>query len=152
MTIVSYHEEIRSALFLSSVTLGTFIFTMKTFIIQTMKKEVYDNDRYQKKKKNIDEIGFTNSNYEPLKRLTWLLKWSIWLSLLSALSQITIGFSENTILSVICLILAASAWAIVGISVYFVSDNLSKMITNAEEELEEKNQKEAKEKNSETDK
>lgn len=145
MTIVSYHEEIRSALFLSSVTLGTFIFTMKTFIIQTMKKEVYDNDRYQKKKKNIDEIGFTNSNYEPLKRLTWLLKWSIWLSLLSALSQITIGFSEQTILALICLTLAASAWAIVGVAVYFVSDNLSKMIINAEEELEEKIQKEAKE-------
>ena len=56
MDIVKYHEEFRTVLFLSSLTLGTFLFTMKAFIIQTIKKEIYDHKKYHERVLNKAQL------------------------------------------------------------------------------------------------
>ena len=150
MTIVDYHEEVRTALFLSSVTLGTFIFTMKSFIIQTMKKEVYDNELYIKEKLPLKDLGEIKGVYEQLQFLASLLKWAIWLSFLSALMHITIGFFGETWSSIACILATAISWIIVAISIYFVSENLRLMIQYSERKVE-ANEKKDTHKNSECD-
>lgn len=136
MNIVEYHTEIRTALFLSSVTLGTFIFTMKSFIIQTMKKEVYDNESYIQEKLPLKETGDINGIYDQLKLLAGLLKWAIWLSFASAAMHITIGFIGSKWSSSICIIATILSWIVVATSVYFVSENLKLMINYSEEKVE----------------
>lgn len=46
--IVQYHTDIRTSLFVSGVTIGSFLFTMKSTIIKTLKDDIFDTDEYQK--------------------------------------------------------------------------------------------------------
>lgn len=45
--IVKYHQEFRTALFISGFTMGSFLFSMKSVIIKTMKEDYYDLSQYQ---------------------------------------------------------------------------------------------------------
>jgi len=135
--LIDWHIEFRSALFLSSVTLGTFLFTMKSFIIQTMKKEVYDNKQYQKVISKRRAENSKEEFYKPLKNLARLIFWSIILAFLSAFSQVSLGYIEKFNSVVICLLIAIVSWVVVIVTLFLVSTNLTQMISIAESEAQE---------------
>lgn len=135
MCLAEYYEEIRTALFLSGMTLGTFIFTMKSFMIQIMKKEVYDKKSYQEKIKQFKSTGKDIECYKPLKQLSRSLLAAITLSFLSASLHITIGLSDNTSMIALCLGITVISWISVGTAITLVSLNLRKMINISEEEF-----------------
>ena len=124
--LIKYHEEFRTALFLSGFTLGTFLFSMKSTILATMKKEYYDQDAY---KKDIDQrikLGQNIGYYQQLKNLSRFIFLAILLSFISAISQITIGYLSTCWSSSICLTLAFASWIVVGVCVWVVSSNFQK--------------------------
>ena len=49
--IVEYHNEWRVGLFTASITLASFLFTMKSFVIQTIKEKLYDTESSKSKVK-----------------------------------------------------------------------------------------------------
>jgi len=135
MDIVSYHEEFRTALFTSSLTLGTFLFTMKTFIIQTIKKEIYDHKLYKERMENIAKLaGKPTEYYKPLKRLSRLIFSAIVLALVNAFVQISLGYVGCPITAGICLASSFISWLVFGLVLLQVGNNMRDMLDFAEED------------------
>lgn len=139
--IVAYHQEFRTALFISGFTMGSFLFSMKSVIIKTMKEDYYDLSQYQDAVKQRRGKGQKIGYYSQLKNFSNWLVLSIVFSFLSALSQISIGYSNNTYLISICLFLAVLSWLFVAISIFLVSRNWSMALDMAESKAIEKNEK-----------
>ena len=76
--LLCYYQDLRSAFITSSVTMGTFLFTMKSFVIQTMKRDLYDKPEYQAVIAQRRREGKKNdSYYGQLNRLRSLMLWAI---------------------------------------------------------------------------
>lgn len=131
--LVVYHKEFRTALFVSGFTIGSFLFSMKTFILKTMRDDFYDNEDYQIKIRQRRNLGQDVGFYDPLRNLSKLLLASIALSFFSALSQISIGYLSNHIAVILCLSLALLSWIFVGTSIYYVGENWSRALELAED-------------------
>lgn len=137
-TIIEYYREFRTSLFASSLTLGTFLFTMKTFIIQTMKKDVYDDESYQKSIKYRRSTGLKESYYGSLKRFSFLMVAAIALAFVSAFVQISAGHSRSPAVIWFCLVVVSISWILVGWVLYLVARNLNAMLDRAEKTAREK--------------
>jgi hypothetical protein len=145
-SILKYLEELRAAFFISSVTLAMFLFSIKSFIIQTLKKEIYDDDDYQKwqakvlhgLKGSARERKGNDSYYGPLKRFSNLIGFAIYLSLINALLQVTIGFLDTACFAWICVIFTALVWIAFIFCMVTVSSNVSIMIDVSERKAREK--------------
>jgi hypothetical protein len=138
MSIVEYHSAFRTALFLSSLTLGTFLFTMKSFIIQTIKKEIYDHKRHKELARNFaSDSGEKPVYYKGLRNLSRLIFWSISIALLNALFQISIGYIDHPAASIFCLATSVISWSILAFVLYQVGGNMTDMIDYAEKDAQE---------------
>ena len=131
--MITYHKEVRTALFISGFTIGSFLFSMKTFILKTMKDDYYDNEEYQRKIRQRRGLGQNVGFYSPLKNFSRLLMSSIVLSFLSAIAQISIGYSSDPRAIAFCLMLAFTSWILVALSIYYVGVNWSKALDLAED-------------------
>ena len=138
--LVEYHKEFRTALFISGFTIGSFLFSMKSVIIKTMKEEYYDLDEYQdainQRKSTGQKIGY----YTQLKNFSLLLTCSIIMSFFSAFSQISLGYSENCIFVSICLTIAFISFIFVAASIFLVAENWSMALDMAESRAIRKNE------------
>lgn len=136
--VVQWHQEFRTAIFLSSLTLGTFLFTMKTFIIQTMKSQVYDDPAYQEQiRKDYPRERRGEACYGPLRRFSKLIAASIGLAFLNAALQITVGYLDSEWSAWACIVVFALSWGMVAVVLYLVSRNLQSMINRASENISE---------------
>jgi hypothetical protein len=127
---------------MSSLTLGTFLFTMKTFIIQTIKKEIYDQEMYKEIVANRAELGKKPPvYYAPLKKLSTLIFLAILTALLNSFLQITIGYMDHKITAWICLIFSGVSWMIVTVVLFQVGGNMQDMINFAELQSQSKPEK-----------
>ncbi|MCK5075652.1 MAG: hypothetical protein KAR38_04710 [Calditrichia bacterium] len=132
--IFNYYVNFRTALFTSSLMLGTFLFTMKSFIIQTMKKEVYDKDIYKDRVLQRRKEGkLKETYYGPLIKLKRILFVSICGAFINAFLQLVLGFFQNEYIAIICFLTTIVSWLIVAIAIYFVSNNISIMLNLSEE-------------------
>ena len=131
-TLIDYYTEFRSAIFISSVTLGTFLFTMKTFIIQTMKSEIYDSVEYQKGIRDLRSEGMSTGYYTQLRNFSAVLFYSIFLAFLNAFLQITLGYINHSLAVYVCIAFSFFSWGLVLIALYLVSENLKKMLDISE--------------------
>jgi hypothetical protein len=107
-----YAESLRGSLFAGFLTLGGFLMSLKTFIIVNMKKEVYDSKAYQElwhEQKKLDPNNNMNTVYSPLRDLSSVLYLTILLSVLTAVSQLTIGLFSGFWTSVFCVWMAANS-------------------------------------------
>lgn len=134
--IIVYHHEFRTALFLSSLTLSTFLFTMKSFIIQIMKKDVYDTKKHQNNVNDLNRNGIKTEYYSSLRNLSNLITSAIALGILNAFFQFTLGYFDTEFYSWICILTSLLTWILVLIVLTLVSINMSTMISYAEEEAE----------------
>ena len=133
-----YYQEVRTALFITGFTLGTFLFSMKSVIVKTMKDEYYDNDDYQETIRQRRKLGDNIGYYSNLKNFSSLLVWSIWFAFIGALSQITIGFIENIFAMSFAILIVIVSWILVGVSIYYVSKNWSMFLEFAENQTKDK--------------
>lgn len=139
--LLEFHEEFRTALFLSSLTLGTFLFAMKSLILQTVKREVYDNPYHQDKVASRSmKLGETPKYYAGLSRFSKLIISAISLSLLNAFVQVLSGFFVSFGFSLASLILTAICWSVFAWVLYQSSENISSIIDYAQNEAEVKRQ------------
>jgi small-conductance mechanosensitive channel len=139
MDIITYHHEFRTALFTSSLTLGTFLFTMKTFIIQTIKKEIYDQPIYKAKIENEAKLsGKSLKYYRSLRLLSRLIFFAIIAALINAFLQITLGYVDCAIAAYTCLLSSFFSWFLFALVLFQVGNNMSDMLAYAEEDSQNK--------------
>ena len=146
-SLVAYHQEFRTALFVSGFTIGSFLFSMKTFILKTMRDDYYDNPEYQRKIAQRRSLGQEVKYYGPLKNFSRLFMSAVVLSFLSALSQISFGYVGDYRYVGFCLMLAFASWVLVAIAIYYVGINWSKALDLAEDKAVEEEHKSVDQKN-----
>ena len=96
-------KKLKITLFSGLLTVGAFLLSMKTFIVFRLKEDLYDNESFKKKIKAISEVtGHEHDHYCGLRNLSNFLSISVFGALSSAVMNITIGFCEKKITSIIC--------------------------------------------------
>lgn len=142
--IVCYYHELRGPFVTTSVTMGAFLFTMKSFVIQTMKRDLYDQADYQGRITQRRDEGKGDSYYGPLDRLRCLMFWAIVAAFLNAGLNVFLGHSDSPVLVWICMVSTAASWLMVLFCLFWVSKNLKSMIEIAEATALEKAEEAAK--------
>ena len=120
-----YAASLRGVLFTGFLTLSGFLFSMMTFIVINMKKEVYDTDQYMQEISTKRELNPKLTQYGPLRRFSRFLFWSVLSSLLTAVSQLTVGLYAHRGSAILCLGLAAISVTLVGTSLVLLACNLN---------------------------
>lgn len=141
--LLAYYQEFRTALFVTGFTMGTFLFSMKSVIMKTMKDEYYDLDEYQKPISKLRKLGVDSGYYDNLLNLSRLIVAAISICILGAILQITIGYIGTLWAAVVCLFVSAVSWVLVGISVYHVGENWKKAIQFSEQRARLKHERES---------
>ncbi len=98
-----YSKNLRGNLFSGFLTLGGFLFSLKTFIIVKMKENVYDHCEYEKKLQKGKKLNPNMTHYGPLRRLSDMLFYSVLLSIITAALQLTIGLIPHWASALICI-------------------------------------------------
>lgn len=135
----NFYNFYKAAFFSASLTMGTFLFAMSTFIIQTMKKEVYDNPAYQEEVTARKKAGSKSTYYGPLNRLRWAIVISISISFIGAVAQLIAGAFPNKASILLGLFFLLASIGSMFLSLYLVSANISQMFKFAEKKLESAN-------------
>ncbi|MCK6586798.1 MAG: hypothetical protein L6Q76_04345, partial [Polyangiaceae bacterium] len=68
-----YAHSMRGSLFTGFLTLSGFLFSVNTFIVVNMKKELYDHVSYFEKVTRLQGVNPNLTFYGPLRRLSRLL-------------------------------------------------------------------------------
>jgi hypothetical protein len=137
--LIQHFQSYKIAIFTGSITLGTFLFTMNTFIIQTMKREVYDKEEYQQSIAARRKEGLTKESfYGQLLNLKHLLFLTIADAFVNAVVQITVGYYETLLSAAICFLSTGILICLTITALILVSVNLSRMIAISERAAEEK--------------
>ncbi|OWY71604.1 hypothetical protein B7486_07925 [cyanobacterium TDX16] len=102
-----YSQNLRASFFSGFLTLGSFLAAVNTFIVVNLKKELYDNPRYRDRVKKRKPLNKNITYFAPLRRLSRFLLAVIIMSILTAVSQLTIGLIPSTKAAVFCIVMAA---------------------------------------------
>ncbi|WP_233965500.1 hypothetical protein [Pectobacterium versatile] len=115
-TFFNYFEsKIRGYLFSGFISVGSFLLSLHTFVIVNLKDKLFDSPVY--KSNYVDFKSLTTKNftdnminaseyYAPLNVLSVFLNVSIWLSIITAVIQFTLGFYDNTYTALFCMYMA----------------------------------------------
>ncbi len=120
-----YQDKLRDNLFQSYLTLGGFLYSLKTFIVVQMKEKVYDHKRYIERLETFRKTKPELSHYGPLKRLNDLLFFSVTGFIYVALLNFTLGFINSAFTAFICSCLSVAVLFIFLYSLIIIRRNLN---------------------------
>ena len=101
---IYFDKKLQIPLFSGLLTVGTFLLTMKTFIIFKIKESLYDNPEYIKiSQQSLMSCSEHYDHYKGLKELSDYLSISILGALLGSICNISIGFIYSPLSSIICI-------------------------------------------------
>lgn len=128
---VFYRDNLRSDLFLAFVSAGAFLLSLKTFIVITMKKELFDTEGYREiyDKACQRAGGELGGVYKPLQELNSYIFFAILMSLMCSALQVSLGFVPNVVAVFVCLYFAVCASAYLILSLIYVKKNLDEIIS-----------------------
>lgn len=133
---IVYSAKLQTPLFTGFLTLGSFLLTLKTFILVQLKEKLYDDAGYIER---IARLRFQNASlklYAPIMRLAELLLIAVVMALGTALLQITLGFVEHQISSAICLSFAMGTLFLVGFAWWQIRKNIYDLFQYWDEQKE----------------
>ncbi len=112
-----YQNKLQIPLFTGFLTVGGFLLSLKTFILIKLREDLYDLPAYETRLRQKQLQNNSLTKYGPLKRLGDFLVYSVAAAMLTATSQLTLGFVSNRIASALCLasammtiVMVLSAW------------------------------------------
>lgn len=100
VVIASYQSSIRGYMFAAFLGASSFLISLLTFLVTNIKEKMFDSPDYLRLyvlHHNLKEGDFISkkSLYSPLRFISLLLVCAIFLSIISSVSQLTLGFSNN---------------------------------------------------------
>lgn len=128
-----YGAKLQVPLFAGFLTLGSFLLTLKTFVIVKLKESLYDTDFYKKRVKKMRELQSELSMYGPLKTLSTFLVYAVIVSLGTATAQLTVGFLPSRLAVAACLSAAATTLFVVAYAWLLIKRNLADLFLMWEE-------------------
>lgn len=128
-----YSKNIRASFFTGFLTVGSFLLSLKTFIVVKLKENVFDSKQY---KEQISEARKINNNltlYGPIKRLSKLVFISICACISASLSQLTIGLINHWAASLFCILIASFAISMLIETLILIRGTIDNWLTSSEE-------------------
>lgn len=105
-----YHKNLRGYLFSGFISVGSFLLSLHTFVIINLRDKIFVTPEYKKSYSlayNIKEDEVKDCDlFKPLDNLSSFINASILLSLVTAISQFTLGLSTNLYACLFCVWLA----------------------------------------------
>jgi len=133
-----YAASLRASLFSGFLTLTGFLFTVKTFIVIHIKKEIYDTEGYLSRVTSRRLLNKNLSVYGPLQRLSSLLFWSVVVSLVTATSQLTIGLWPEWWAAALCICFAVATIVLLLTDLVIIRRNLTEWFRFLEDSAKKK--------------
>lgn len=119
-----FQKHLREPLFIGLLTVAAFLFSLKTFIIVTMKENVYGTTAYEKKWRKALELSPGLKRYAGLERFSLLLFSSVLISLIAAVLQFTLGLVDEPYAAIISIGSAIWSIAMIFVSLFYLQINL----------------------------
>lgn len=121
-----YYLTLRSNFFTGFLTVGSFMLSLKTFIVVKLKESVFDSESY---KKTFDEQSHRFSDarteyYRPLRNLSSLLFFTIASAITTAVIHVTIGLFGGWFPFVVCVFSVGFSFVMVLLSLYLIHLNI----------------------------
>lgn len=135
----NYATHLRGNVFAGILSAGSFLLSLKTFIVVKLQENVYESkiykSRYLKLKREVDS---SLQLYKPLRELSNFLFWCILSCLIASILQVTLGFIKIFYVVLFCLFFAVFSGALVFFALWLIKSILSDWMDCLEEsQLEE---------------
>ncbi len=128
-----YAKNIRGSLFAGFLTVGSFLLSLKAFIVVKLKENVFDTQVYKDKLTELRKINPELTLYGPVKRLSKLLFVTISSAITASVSQLTIGLIDCWTAVLLCAFLAVFAMAMLVATLLLIRRTLDEWLEYLEE-------------------
>lgn len=120
-----YKTAIRSTLFTAFLTMGSFMLSLMSMFMFSLKDKLFDDTEYKKLYIAKEKItGKINSIYSPLINISRLFLFCVMMCFMTSLFQFTVGLIDNKIASIFCLSIAFATITLALYVLYNVWRNL----------------------------
>lgn len=119
-----YQAHLREPLFVGFLTVAAFLFSLQTFIVVTMKENVYDTADYANLLSDLKKVNPNVTRYGPLNNFSQLLSASVVLTMTTAIIQFSLGLVDNFYAAIGSLWFALWSVALFFVSLYYLQYNL----------------------------
>jgi hypothetical protein len=104
-----YAKNIRASLFTGFLTVGSFLLSLKVFIVVKFKENIFDSDAYKKRLADRRKLNPELTHYGPVKRLSQLLFFAIISAIGASVTQLSIGLIPAWQATLVCVFAATFA-------------------------------------------
>jgi len=129
-----YAKNIRGSLFTGFLTVGSFLLSLKAFIVVKLKENIFDTELYKKKLVERRKLNSALTLYGPVKRLSALLFVAISAAITASVSQLTIGLVPHWLASFFCIFVAVFAISMLVSTLVLIKKTLDEWLDYLEEE------------------
>lgn len=129
-----YPEKLQTPLFSGFLTLGSFLLSLKTFILLRLKQDVYDSPHYAQHIRESRAFEPDLPYYGGLRQLSELLVASVICALTTSVFQLTLGFWRRVYPMAVCAGMAAFTLVLVFFCWWQIKENLKLWLAHAEKE------------------
>lgn len=131
-----YQSSLRGYLFSGFISVGSLLLSLHTFVIVNLRDKLFLTEHYREsyaKGKgihcpvDIEKIS-EKDLLKPLDNLSSFINISVWLSIMTAVSQFTLGLADYGIISVFCIWLAMLTICFLMNSLILIRENIKNML------------------------
>lgn len=128
-----YAKNIRGSFFTGFLTVGSFLLSLKTFIVVKLKENVFDTDIYKERLRKHRAHNPKITLYGPIKRLSGLIFFSICSSIATSVSQLTIGLVQHWAATLFCIAMASFSITMLIATLLTIKGTLDTWLDESEE-------------------
>lgn len=128
-----YGEKIRASLFTGLLTTGSFLLSLKIFIVVKFKETVFDTPGYRELFAQLRKIDPRIRRYAQVRNVSNLIFASIVSALIGAAAQVTLGLLDVFACFLACVAIAAFAGAMLFQTLWLVHAIISDWLDRTED-------------------
>lgn len=127
-----YAKNIRASLFTGFLTVGSFLLSLKVFIVVKFKENIFDSSAYKEKLQDRRKLEPNLSHYGPVKRLSRLLFVSIVSALGASAAQLSVGLIPAWQATLFCVFVAVFAGSMLISTLWLIRQILDEWLSYLE--------------------
>ncbi|WP_027147719.1 hypothetical protein [Methylobacter tundripaludum] len=129
-----YAKNIRGSLFTGFLTVGSFLLSLKAFIVVKLKENIFDSDIYKKKLQERRKLNPDLTLYGPVKRLSLLLFVTISSAITASVSQLSVGLLQCWQATFFCIFVSVFAISMLVSCLLLIKSTLDEWLDYLEDE------------------
>lgn len=127
-----YARNIRASLFTGFLTVGSFLLSLKVFIVVKFKENIFDSPAYKEQLEDKRKLNPDLTHYGPVKRLSRLLFFSIVSAIAASAAQLSIGLIPTWQATLFCVFIATFAGSMLICTLWLIRQILDEWLNYLE--------------------